>query len=186
MLSQGKPLEPRHQFYYARELYYHERYEDAVRVFRAFLQEPDGWVENKIDACLHLALCQEHLGHTEKAVEALLKSFLYDSPRGEACCELGRMKMKEEKYREAVYWYTQALSSRPAEQTGAFVRKDCYGFLPAIQLCVCYDRLGDHRRAWHYHLKSQKLKPEHPSVRQNQTYFEHILKRPAEGQPSAQ
>lgn len=96
MLSQGEPLEPRHQFYYARELYYHERYEDAVRVFRAFLQEPDGWVENKIDACLHLALCQEHLGHTEKAVEALLKSFLYDSPRGEACCELGRMKMKEE------------------------------------------------------------------------------------------
>ena len=185
MLSQGEPLEPRHQFYYARELYYHERYEDAVRVFRAFLQEPDGWVENKIDACLHLALCEEHLGHTEKAVEALLKSFLYDSPRGEACCELGRMKMKEEKYREAAYWYTQALSSRPAEQTGAFVRKDCYGFLPSIQLCVCYDRLGDHRRAWHYHLKSQKLKPEHPSVRQNQTYFEHKLKRPAEGQPSA-
>ena len=129
MLSQGEPLEPRHQFYYARELYYHERYEDAVRVFRVFLQEPDGWVENKIDACLHLALCEEHLGHTEKAVEALLKSFLYDSPRGEACCELGRMKMKEEKYREAAYWYTQALSSRPAEQTGAFVRKDCYGFL---------------------------------------------------------
>ena len=185
MLSQGEPLEPRHQFYYARELYYHERYEDAVRVFRAFLQEPDGWVENKIDACLHLALCEEHLGHTEKAVEALLKSFLYDSPRGEACCELGRMKMKEEKYREAAYWYTQALSSRPAEQTGAFVRKDCYGFLPSIQLCVCYDRLGDHPRAWHYHLKSQKLKPEHPSVRQNQTYFEHKLKHPAEGQPSA-
>ena len=121
MLSQGEPLEPRHQFYYARELYYHERYEDAVRVFRAFLQEPDGWVENKIDACLHLALCEEHLGHTEKAVEALLKSFLYDSPRGEACCELGRMKMKEEKYREAAYWYTQALSSRPGENRQALL-----------------------------------------------------------------
>lgn len=119
-------------------------------------------------------------------MEALFKSFLYDRPRGEACCELGRMKMTEGKYKEAAYWYTQALSSQPPEQTGAFVQKDCYGFLPAIQLCVCYDRLGDHRRAWHYHLKSQKLKPEHPSVRQNQTYFEHILKQPAEGQPSAQ
>ena len=66
-----------------------------------------------------------------------------------------------------------------------FVRKDCYGFLPSIQLCVCYDRLGDHRRAWHYHLKSQKLKPEHPSVRQNQTYFEHKLNVRRKGQPSA-
>ena len=31
----------------------------------------------------------------------------------------------------------------------------------------------------------RKMKPEHPSVRQNQTYFEHKLKHPAEGQPSA-
>ena len=57
-----------------------ERYEDAVRVFRAFLQEPDGWVENKIDACLHLALCEEHLGHTEKAVEALFKKLYMTVP----------------------------------------------------------------------------------------------------------
>ena len=65
-------------------------------------------------------------------------------------------------------------------------RRFCPKGLLRLPACVCYDRLGDHRRAWHYHLKSQKLKPEHPSVRQNQTYFEHKLKHPAEGQPSAQ
>lgn len=180
ILKEGNTLEPRHQFYYARELYYHGRYSDAIQVFGAFLQEPEGWVENKIDACLHMALCEELLGNDEKSMEALLKSFCFDTPRGEICCELGRLKLKKARFREAAYWYTQALEAQPPEQTGAFVQKDCYGFLPAIQLCVCYDHLGDYRRAWYYHLKAQKLKPEHPSVKQNQTYFESKLKSQAE------
>lgn len=185
-IGNGERLEPRHQFYYARELYYHERYDDAIQTFEGFLREPEGWVENKIDACLHLALCQEHLGHRDMAMNALLRSFLYDAPRGEACCGLGQLKLEQGKLKEAAYWYTQALSSKPCEQSGAFVQKDCYGFLPAIQLCVCYDRMDDHDRAWHYHLKSKKLKPEHPAVKQNQAYFERILKYPAEVLSSAQ
>ena len=31
MLDKGKKLNPREQFYYARELYYHKRYKDAVK-----------------------------------------------------------------------------------------------------------------------------------------------------------
>lgn len=185
MIKEGEHLEPRHQFYYARELYYHKRYEEAVQIFEAFLEEPDAWVENKIDACLHLALCEEGLGHKEKAMASLLKSFIYDIPRGEACCGLGRLKMENGKMEEAAYWYTRAIESQPSEQSGAFLQKDCYDFLPAIQLCVCYDRLGDHHKAWYYHLKSQKLKPEHPAVKQNQAYFERILKHPAEEPSSA-
>lgn len=52
MIGEGETLCPRHQFYYGRELYYHQRYEEAVKVFEHFLEEPDGWVENRIDACL--------------------------------------------------------------------------------------------------------------------------------------
>ena len=146
MLNQGELLEPRHQFYYARELYYHERYEDAVRAFRAFLQEPEGWVENKIDACLHLALCEEHLGHTEKAMEALLKSFLYDTPRGEACCELGRMKMMDEKYKEAAYWYTQhyrpSPRNRQAPLSGRTVMGSCLPFSCVYAMTVWVTTAG--------------------------------------------
>ena len=51
MIGEGETLCPRHQFYYGRELYYYQRYEEAVKVFEHFLEEPDGWVENRIDAC---------------------------------------------------------------------------------------------------------------------------------------
>lgn len=176
MLKDGENLEPRHQFYYARELYYHQRFEDAAAAFERFLEEPGGWVENKIDACLHLSICLESIQRPAEAMEALFKSFLYDKPRGEACCELGRMKLAQERTAEAVYWYGQALSMKPNEQSGAFVQRDCYGFLPAIGLCICFDKLGDHKRAYYYHKKARKLKPDHEAVKLNQAYFERILK----------
>ena len=54
-LDAGRELEPRQQFYYGRELYYHGRCEEALAVFEAFLADGRGWVENNIDACSHCA-----------------------------------------------------------------------------------------------------------------------------------
>ena len=43
-LAAGKQLEPRQQFYYGRELYYHHRWEEALDVFERFLEEGHaGW-----------------------------------------------------------------------------------------------------------------------------------------------
>ena len=66
MLSDGVQLEPRQQFYYARELMYHERYWEAAAVFTAFLEEGKGWVENNIDACRQLAACYRNMGEIKR------------------------------------------------------------------------------------------------------------------------
>ena len=47
LLDRGERLEPRHQYYFGRELYYHKQYEEAVSVLEQFLLSADGWVENK-------------------------------------------------------------------------------------------------------------------------------------------
>ena len=36
MLAEGEKLEPRHQLYYGRELFYHQRYQEAADVFEDF------------------------------------------------------------------------------------------------------------------------------------------------------
>lgn len=171
MIAERERLEPRHQFYYGRELYYHGRYEDAVQIFRQFLNEPDGWVENRIDACEQMAACYEQLGRQKERLTALFASFLFDVPRAEICCEIGRAMMEKKRYRQAAFWYHRALETELREDTGAFVRRDCYGFLPAIQLCVCYDLLGDEQQALEYHRKSMEYKPESPAVKYNEAYF---------------
>lgn len=137
-----------------------------------FLHEPEGWIENKIDACLQLAHCYEQLEMKEDCLKALLNSFIYDAPRAEICCEIGRQLLLGQQFQQAVYWYQQALSIKPREFSGAFIQQDCYGFVPYIQLCMCYDRIGNYQEAYRYHLLSKSVKPDSDAVRYNQQYFE--------------
>ena len=110
MLADGKILEPRHQYYYGRELYYHQQYEDAVSVFEEFLASEGGWVENKIEACYVCAECYYHLAQEQSALNTLLRSMSFDLPRAELCCEIGKYFLEHENYRNAIYWYETALN----------------------------------------------------------------------------
>ena len=166
-LNAGKILEPRHQFYYGRELYYHRRWEEALTVFEAFLEDGRGWVENNIDACCHCAYCQEQMGQPEAALAALLRTFVYDRPRAEVCCEL-------ERYGQAAYWYALALICPRDDRRGGFVCPDCYGYLPYIQLCVCYSRMGDQERAERFNELAAACKPNDPAVTHNRAYFQAL------------
>ena len=65
------------------------------------------------------------------------------------------------------------LSTISAEaENGGFIRWDYYGYLPEINLCVCYDRLGDTKRAYEYHLRARQHRPEAQEVRWNEEYFQ--------------
>ena len=176
-LAAGKELEPRQQFYYGRELYYHRRWAEALDVFERFLAEGRGWVENEIDACCHCAYCHRELGHDQAALMALFRTFAYDRPRAEVCCEIGSWFFRREQYRQAAYWYALALTCTRDDRRGAFVSPDCYGYLPCIQLCVCYSHLGNQRRAAVYNELAASYKPDAPAVRHNRTLFRNLLEQ---------
>ena len=173
MKKQGGITDPRHQFYYGRELYYHERYGEAADVLENFLREGKGWRENNISACLNLSECLEKAGKWEAALAALFWSFRYGSPRPEVCCAIGNWFLESGETKEAVYWYLQAKEQVTDEKSGAFVNPDCHDFIPDIQLCVCYERLGQRKEALKYHEYAKKRKPLHPSVLYNEEYFQN-------------
>ena len=110
MIAAGKILEPRHQYYYGRELYYHMQYEEAVSVLERFLHSEEGWVENKIEACSVCADCYRRMGQEQKALSALLRSMCFDVPRAELCCEIGKHFLEQDNYSAAIYWYETALN----------------------------------------------------------------------------
>ena len=74
-------------------------------------------------------------------------------------------------YRLAIYWYDLALKSKPDLDSGAFVNIDCYQFLPALQLCVCYYKIGDIVKSRCYHELSKGFKPGDERVKFNETFF---------------
>lgn len=171
LLAQGKQLDAREQFYYARELYYHARYYDALQVFEAFLDGKQGWVENNIDACEMMGYCHSALQQKDEELQSYLQSFRYDAPRAELCCDIGKYFFDEKRWKEAVFWYETALHRTRDDKSGAFVRVDCYGYLPAIQLCVCYWQLHDRQASMHYNDIAGRYKPDSIAVQQNRKFF---------------
>ncbi|MDO4292771.1 MAG: glycosyltransferase family 2 protein [Eubacteriales bacterium] len=171
MLKAQEAFGPREQFYYGRELYDHGRWEDAARALLAFLEREEGFLENRIDACRLLGACRKRLGDGQGAFAALFWSFCYDVPRAEVCCDLGGLFLEANLTVQAVYWYERALGAAKREASGGFVEEDCYGYRPCIGLCIAYDRMGDHARAFRYNEKAATYKPGDKYVRANRRYF---------------
>jgi glycosyltransferase involved in cell wall biosynthesis len=172
LIRTGRTLSARQRFYYARELMYNGDKETAAREFYGFLALKDAWVENKISACLDLSECLLSQNLRADALAALLQSFEYGLPRAEILCAVGKWFMDAGKYGEAAYWYKLAPQCDKNGSKQNFVAPDCYDFIPYLQLCVCYDRLGDKTEAARWNRKAGKIKPADPAYLHNKNYFE--------------
>ena len=122
-----------------------------------------------------LSYCYQDAGQPEKILPALFQSFAYDIPRAELCCEIGFYFAERQAYQLAVFWYEQALKTPRNDQSGAFVLPDCYGYIPAIQLCVCYDKLGEHEKAREFNRLAGTYRPNSPAYLKNLEYFDRLF-----------
>ena len=172
----GEPFSARDKFYFGRELYYHSHYSLAASKLTEFLEEGRGWVENNIEACKFLAFCLKETKGKDAALRALFRSFLYGAPRAEICCEIGNIFMEKENFETAAFWFERALASDPPEHSGAFVDRSAYGFVPALQLAVCYDRLGNIEKANRYNEIAGSFRPNSKEYLYNKTYFQSVLR----------
>lgn len=171
LIAGGHALSPRERYYYARELFYNGRTNDAVTELCDFIEGDGGLAANKADACLLLSHSYSLLGDKQAAFAAALFRFAFTPPDGEGCCRVGSLFLDDNDYSSAAYWYKQALRSKPDMNSGAFVQADYYGFIPLVWLTVCYDRLGDTAKAYGYHRRAKKLRPSDKSILLNDAYF---------------
>lgn len=169
VLARDGELDARGKYYYARELRDVGRLDDAIKYFNLFLDEGKGWVEDNIGACFALANCYAFLGDAEGFKKTLLKSFEYDAPRPEIACMLGYHYKDKKDFLTAANWFNTALSL-PKSENG-FVMKDYKVFIPALELAVCFDNLGQHEKANFYNEIAGKEKPQSPEYLFNKKYF---------------
>lgn len=169
LLEEGA-LSPRDMFYYGRELYYNRLYTEAIAVLEESLAQ-DGWYVNKIEACKVLASCHLERGDKKRALESLLKSFLYGEPRAGILCEIAKIYRSEKQLLEAAFWYESALRCRSHVSEGDFESAGDLTMTPLLELVCCYYDLGDRDRAIFWHKKSEECDAAHPSVVFNRKFF---------------
>ena len=172
LLAKGGELSPRGMYYFARELKDHERYADAIAWFSLFLDSRLGWVEDNIAACGEMADCYEVENKQLEALLSMLRSFDYDTPRAETCCQLGYYFKRRGRYRQAAFWFELVLNLKKDENGLGFRREDSWGYIPCIELAVCYDKLGEYEKAVAYNEMAFQFKPDSLAVLHNKKYFE--------------
>lgn len=175
MIAQEIAMTPRNLFYYSRELYYNEKYEAAILNYDKFLSSEEGWVEDRISACFDLCVCYKKTNQINKIRKALLKSLEFDKPRAEICCQLGYYYFDKEDYDRAICWFELATKLKRQVDNWGFFLHDCWGFLPWIQLCVCYYKKGNIKEAIKCNDKAAEYKPMHSSILKNKNLFSQLI-----------
>jgi len=176
-LAKGETFSPRDLYYYANELLEHGRHEDAIRFYQKFLETKQGWIEDNIAACGKVADCFLALNKSDKHLEYIYKAFNYDTPRAEFCCRLGFHHLQANELKQAAFWYKVATQlERPADCWG-MMNHACWTWLPHLQLCLCYDKLGKHDLAYEHNQIAAGFAPENPSVLYNRRYFESLFNK---------
>lgn len=175
-IQSGEEFTPRDLYYYANELSDHGIFGKAVQYYEKFLNTGQGWVEDNISACGRIADCYKNLKDSNKEFMYTLKSFEYGLPRAEFCCRLGYHFLNRRRYKEAIFWYKLATELEIPSESWGTIDHACWTWLPHLQLCVCYDRLGQYETACKHNEIAAKYIPDSPQILYNRKYFEKIKK----------
>ncbi|WP_340024940.1 class I SAM-dependent methyltransferase [Paenibacillus sp. FSL K6-1096] len=166
--------QPSNLLNYANFLYSQANYENAAVFYDKFLLEASAMNEEILEACGKLSDCYVASGDFNKALLAAFQSFAYGIPHPVICYKIGASFMEQGQIKTAIFWFKMATQETIAHEhvnyDAAFAN-----WLPHLQLCMCYESLGEHEKAFHHHKIAQKYNPDHPSLVYNQKYFESLF-----------
>ncbi len=175
-LAEGEVFSPRDLYYFANELFDHKLYERAAKIYEDFLNDKKGWVEDNISSCGKLADCYYNLGDKDNELKSIVRSFTYGNPRAEFCCRLGFYFLNIGDIKSAITWYKLATQLEEKEKQLGFYNPVFSTWLPHLQLCVCYDRIGNHKLAYLHNEVALQYRPSDEILLNNRKYLKSVIK----------
>lgn len=174
-IERGEPFSPRNTFYYGNELLDNGYFDEACIEYNKFLDMEDGWIEDKIYCCHRLSNHFLSLLNYEMAYQFAFKTFQYDTPRADICCVIGDCFRIKGHYDKAVFWYELATTLDKPEGNNGFIKDAYWTWIPWLNLCVCYDKIGQHDTAFGCNEKAASFNPNHPAIEYNRSYFKNRI-----------
>ncbi len=174
-VARGDEFTPRDLYYYANELRDHRMYQEAAEYYVRFLETGQGWIEDNYQACLKLSECYQNLQDKERQFQALCKTLQYDKPRCDFCCRIAAYFFEERRFQQAIYWNQMAICLPEQDQSMGMKNAAASTWLPQLQLCLCYDRLGEYQKANYHNELGLGFSPTHQSMLYNRAYFQKLL-----------
>lgn len=164
----------RDYYYFAKELYRHNKIDKAKEMFLKVLNTNEGYYVDKIDSCFYLSSIYILQNDYIKALETLFLSFNFDLPKPNILCNIANIYLFKNDINKAIYYYKLALKCKV--DNNIFINKDYLKYIPLIQLCVCYDKLKDYKKAYKYNELANNVKNNPDIYYYNKKYLSKLIK----------
>lgn len=171
MEKNKKSFAPRDMYYYANELKDNGYYKEAIKNYRKFIATKLGWIEDIKGAYSKIIECLKLTKQHDKIPNVAFESFGVDIPRADICCSLGEYYIEKTMYNQAIFWYRTALDCIPEKGVLSINNKDYYTWIPALQLCLCYFKVGNLQASYFFNELAATFIPSSSKIEYNRNYF---------------
>lgn len=175
-IENGDEFTPRDYFYYGNELRENGHYEKAIENYTKNINRPDGWIEDKVYACINRADCYRFLGDPVNELASLMESFRFSkTPRPETCSRIGYNFHVKKDWKPAIFWYELATKLENDPNRWSFSYPAYATWYPHLQLCVCYYEIQDYQKSYEHNEKAREYRPEDERILRNKKLLEEKL-----------
>jgi tetratricopeptide (TPR) repeat protein len=142
------------QFYYGKELFELQRYDEGIPVLERLIESGDGFRDNLCVACIKLAAYYFAKNDYNRAINYSVTGIYHNPSYAEPYVILGDVYRKTGDSEGAILFYKEALAKKVGRGMSQVV--DCYGYIPAMRLAGIFKDCPEQER---YYLDlAQKFK----------------------------
>jgi predicted SAM-dependent methyltransferase/glycosyltransferase involved in cell wall biosynthesis len=167
----------RNLYYLGKEYFDHDRIDLATQFLNRFLDCPDAFWENVYQGHCKLAKCYYQKGDEEQFKHHIFQSIKMEDRQAEPFYFLGLYYMNKKQWRRAIQWYEMCVRMKHPEDLLGSYMPEYYTWLPNLNLCLCYNAIGDIEKAYACNEEVLKLRPKDERVLNNKRILADAIKR---------
>jgi len=172
----------RNTYYLAKEYFDFGRTDDAILWLTKYVERPqrDWFWEDYYTAHYLLAQCYMNKNDDAKFKYHIFESLKIEERRAEPLYLLGWYYHLKNQWDKAIQWYEASLAVRRPLDLLSGHRPEFYTWLPRLQLCVCYNAIGDLKKAYEYNKQVLSYRPQDSRAVANERVLGSAIVRKAQ------
>jgi predicted SAM-dependent methyltransferase/glycosyltransferase involved in cell wall biosynthesis len=158
-IVEKNPADSRNIYYFGKELIDFGRIEEGVKYLEEYIKRGDGFWEDIYSA--HYRLAQVFLGRDEFRFKYhIYESLKIEERRAEPYYTMAQYWETKQQWFRAIQWYEFCAVIKRPEDLLASYQPEYYTWLPCLQLCVCYNNVGNLGKSFEWNEKALSFRPQ--------------------------
>lgn len=168
---------PRNLYYLGKEYAEMGKWDEAIKYLEIFLGKKEGFWEDVYQAYYKLSNIYFQKGDETNFKENIFKSIAIEERWAEPYNLLGLFYLNKQQWDKAIFWYEAALKVKRPKELLTFYQPEYYTWLPCLQLCLCYNNIGDIKKAYEYNKKVLEYRPQDSRALHNDQILKDAVER---------